>query len=447
MTHVSPHPLAAQLVETAIRSGADEADALIAAGTALDVSVRKAETESIERSESLQAGLRVIVGGRQASVGMSDVTDEAARTELVERAVAMARVTPEDPHAGLPEAASRPTAPVAVPLSDAAIPTTETLGEWAAAAEEAALAVPGITNTEGGHAGAADTTLTLSASDGFDAAYRRTHHSLSVSVVAGTGTGMERDYDYSSAVRQADLTNPAEVGRRAGARTVARLEPRKAPSAQVPVVFEPRVASGLLSLLARAISGTAVARGTTFLKDRMGSRLFPQGISITDDPLRPFGHRSRPFDGEGVAVAARRVVDDGVLQTWLLDSRSARKLDLASTGSAARAPGGVPEPGPSNLFLAAGAGTPDELLRDIRNGFYVTEMLGMSFNLVTGDYSRGATGYWIENGEMTHPVSEVTVAGNLADMFQNVTPADDLAFRTGIDSPTVRIDGMTVAGI
>jgi len=447
VTHVSPHPLAAQLVETAIRSGADEADALIAAGTALDVSVRKAETESIERSESLQAGLRVIIGGRQASVGMSDVTDEAARTELVERAVAMARVTPEDPHAGLPEAGSRPTDPVAVPLSDAAIPTTETLGEWAAAAEEAALAVPGITNTEGGHAGAADTTLTLSASDGFDAAYRRTHHSLSVSVVAGTGTGMERDYDYSSAVRQADLTNPAEVGRRAGARTVARLEPRKAPSAQVPVVFEPRVASGVLSLLARAISGTAVARGTTFLKDRMGSRLFPQGISITDDPLRPFGHRSRPFDGEGVAVASRLVVDDGVLRTWLLDSRSARKLELASTGSAARAPGGVPEPGPSNLFLAGGAVTPDELLSDIRNGFYVTEMLGMSFNLVTGDYSRGATGYWIENGEKTYPVSEVTVAGNLADMFLNVTPADDLTFRTGIDSPTIRIDGMTVAGI
>ncbi len=447
MTHVSPHPLAAQLVETAIRSGADEADALIAAGTALDVSVRKAETESIERSESLQAGLRVIVGGRQASVAMSDVTDEAARTELVERAVAMARVTPEDPHAGLPEAGSRPTAPVAVPLSDAAIPTTETLGEWAAAAEEAALAVPGITNTEGGHAGAADTTLTLSASDGFDAAYRRTHHSLSVSVVAGTGTGMERDYDYSTAVRQADLTNPAEVGRLAGARTVARLEPRKAPSAQVPVVFEPRVAAGMLSLLARAISGTAVARGTTFLKDRMGSRLFPQGISITDDPLRPFGHRSRPFDGEGVAVASRLVVDDGVLRTWLLDSRSARKLDLVSTGSAARAPGGVPEPGPSNLFLSAGAVTPDELLSEIRNGFYVTEMLGMSFNLVTGDYSRGATGYWIENGEKTHPVSEVTVAGNLADMFRNVTPADDLTFRTGIDSPTLRIDGMTVAGI
>ena len=447
MTHVSPHPLAAQLVETAIRSGADEADALIASGTALDVSVRKAETESIERSESLQAGLRVIVGGRQASVAMSDVTDEAARTELVERAVAMARVTPEDPHAGLPETGSRPTAPVAVPLSDAAIPTTETLGEWAAAAEEAALAVPGITNTEGGHAGAADTTLTLSASDGFDAAYRRTHHSLSVSVVAGTGTGMERDYDYSTAVRQADLTNPAEVGRRAGARTVARLEPRKAPSAQVPVVFEPRVAAGMLSLLARAISGTAVARGTTFLKDRMGSPLFPQGISITDDPLRPFGHRSRPFDGEGVAVASRLVVDDGVLRTWLLDSRSARKLDLVSTGSAARAPGGVPEPGPSNLFLSAGTVTPDELLSDIRNGFYVTEMLGMSFNLVTGDYSRGATGYWIENGEKTHPVSEVTVAGNLADMFRNVTPADDLTFRTGIDSPTLRIDGMTVAGI
>lgn len=447
MTHVAPHPLAAQLVEAAIRLGADEADALIASGTALDVSVRKAETESIERSDSLQAGLRVIVGGRQASVAMSDVTDDAARTELVERAIAMARVTPEDPHAGLPAAASRPAGRMSLPLSDAAIPSTETLGEWAAAAEEAALAVTGITNSEGGHAGAAETSVTLSASDGFNAAYRRTQHSLAVSVVAGTGTGMERDYDYSSAVRQADLADPAEVGRRAGTRTVARLQPRKAPSAQVPVVFEPRVGAGMLSLLARAISGTAVARGTTFLKDRMGSRLFPEGITVTDDPLRPFGHRSRPFDGEGVAVASRLVVDDGVLQTWLLDSHSARKLDLVSTGSAARAPGGVPEPGPSNLFLATGSVTPEELLSDIRNGFYVTEMLGMSFSLVTGDYSRGATGYWIENGEKTHPVSEVTVAGNLADMFRNLTPANDLAFRTGIDSPTLRIDGMTVAGL
>ena len=447
MTQVDPHPLAAQLVETATRLGADAADALVAAGTALDVSVRKAETESIERADSLEAGLRVIVGGRQASVAMSDVADDDARTELVERAIAMARVTPEDPHAGLPAAGSRPAGPVPLPLSDPAMPSAEALGERAAAAEAAALAVPGITNTEGGHAGAVETSVTLSASDGFNAAYRRTGHSLAVSVVAGTGTGMERDYDYASAVRQADLADPAEVGRRAGTRTVARLHPRKAPSAQVPVVFEPRVGAGMLSLLARAISGTAVARGTTFLKDRMGSRLFPAGITVTDDPLRPFGHRSRPFDGEGVAVASRRVVDDGVLQTWLLDSRSARKLELASTGSAARAPGGVPEPSPSNLFLAAGSVTPEELLGDIRDGFYVTEMLGMSFSLVTGDYSRGATGYWIENGEKTHPVSEVTVAGNLADMFRHLTPADDLAFRTGIDSPTLRIDGMTVAGL
>ena len=386
-------------------------------------------------------------GGRQASVAMSDVADEDALAQLVEQAIAMARVTPQDPYAGLPDPGSRPTSQVALPLGDEALPATDTLGEWAAAAEEAALAVSGITNSEGGHAGAGESVLTLSASDGFTGTYRRTHHSLSVAVVAGSGTAMERDYDYSSAVLRTGITDPSELGQSAARRTIARLNPRKAPSAQVPVVFEPRVASGLLSLLARAISGTAVARGTTFLKDRLGTRLFAESVTVTDDPLRPFGHRSRPFDGEGVVVASRPVVENGVLQTWLLDSYSARKLKLSSTGSAARAPGSVPEPSPSNLFLAAGNETPDELLGDIRNGFYVTEMLGMSFNLVTGDYSRGATGYWIENGEKTHPVSEVTVAGNLANMYGNLTPADDLHFRTGVDAPTVRIDGMTVAGL
>ncbi len=447
MTELTPHPLAAQLVETATRLGADQADAMIAMGTALEVSVRMAATESVERSESLQAGLRVIVGGRQASVAMSDVTDEDALAQLVEQAIAMARVTPEDPYVGLPEPGTRPTSQVALPLGDAALPATDILGRWAATAEEAALAIPGITNSEGGHARAGESVLTLSASDGFTGTYRRTHHSLSVAVVAGSGTAMERDYDYSSAVLRTGLTDPSELGKSAARRTVARLNPRKAPSAQVPVVFEPRVASGLLSLLARAISGTAVARGTTFLKDRLGTRLFAEGVTITDDPLRPFGHRSRPFDGEGVVVASRPVVEHGVLQTWLLDSHSARKLQLPSTGSAARAPGGVPEPSPSNLFLAAGNAAPDELLGDIRNGFYVTEMMGMSFNLVTGDYSRGATGYWIENGQKTYPVSEVTVAGNLADMYGNLTPADDLHFRTGVDAPTVRVDGMTVAGL
>ncbi len=447
MTATPTHPLAAQLVETATRLGAEQADAMIAEETALSVSVRKGETESVERSESLEAGLRVILDGRQATVAVSDVTDSGTLSELAERAIAMARVTPEDPHAGLPDTARRPRDPEAVPLQDDGLAGSDTLTEWASAAESAAVAVKGITNTEGGHASAAETTLTLCASDGFSGAYRRTRHSLSVVVVAGSGTGMERDYEYTSAVRKADLADPAQLGEDAGRRTVARLNPRKAPSAQIPVVFEPRVASGLLSLLTRAVSGTAVARGTTFLKDRMGSQLFPGGITITDDPLRPFGHRSRPFDGEGVAVEARPIVDDGVLQTWLLDSRSARKLQLASTGSASRSPGGVPEPGPSNVYLTAGERTPEDLMQDIADGFYVTEMLGMSFNIVTGDYSRGATGYWIRNGQRAHPVSEVTVAGNLASMFQNLIPANDLSFRTGIDAPTLRIDGMTVAGL
>lgn len=405
-------------------------------------------TESSERSEGLAAGLRVLKGRRQAVVSTSDPAG-GGLDELVGRALAMAEVTPEDPHAGLPAPGERPGADDAPPATadDGGLPRPAALEERARAAEDAARAVPGITNSEGGHAAASLTRVTLAASDGFEGTYLHTGHSLYASVVAGAGTAMERDYEHAASVRAADLDDPADLGRRAGERAAARLNPRKAPSAKVPVVFEPRVAGGFLSLLGQAISGTAVARGASFLKDRLGERVFAPGIRIADDPLRPWGHRSRPFDGEGGRSAGRALVEDGVLGTWLLDARTARRLGLASTGSAARSPGGVPGPAPSNVFLAPGAESPEALIAGVGSGFYVTEMLGMSFSLVTGDYSRGATGFWIENGERAHPVSEVTVAGNLADMFRNLRPADDLAFRTGVDSPTVCIDGMTVAGL
>lgn len=440
------HPMAARLVDLACAAGADEADAMVVESEALDVSVRMGEIESSERAEGLSAGLRVLKGKRQATVSTSDPAG-GDLAELVERALAMATVTPEDPHAGLPAPQERPGAGGPPPSADGGLPPSAALEEGARAAEDAARAVPGITNSEGGHAASALSRITLAASDGFEGTYLRTAHNLYASVVAGTGTAMERDYEHASRVRAADLDDPADIGRRAGERAVARLNPRKAPSAKVPVVFEPRVAGGFLSLLGQAVSGTAVARGATFLKECLGERVFAPGIRVADDPLRPWGHRSRPFDGEGGRVAERALVEDGILRTWLLDARSARRLGLASTGSAARAPGGVPDPAPSNIYLAPGADSPESIVAGVERGFYVTEMLGMSFSLVTGDYSRGATGFWIENGERTHPVSEVTVAGNLADMFRNLRPADDLAFRTGVDSPTVCIDGMTVAGL
>jgi PmbA protein len=269
---------------------------------------------------------------------------------------------------------------------------------------------------------------------------------MGVSVLAGEGLGMERDYEFASRTHGADLEDPAEIGRRAGARAVKRLGARKAATGRFPVVYDPRVSNGLLGHLAGAISGPAVARGTSFLKDKMGEAIFAQGITIVDDPHRPRGLRSKPFDGEGIANGRRNVIEHGCLTTWILSLSSARQLGLETTGHAARGTSGPPGPSVSNLFMEPGPAGPAELMADIGQGFYVTELMGMGVNTVTGDYSRGASGFWIENGELAHPVSEVTVAGNLKDMFLALTPADDLEFRYGTDAPTLRIDDMTVAG-
>jgi PmbA protein len=257
---------------------------------------------------------------------------------------------------------------------------------------------------------------------------------------------MEGEYDYSSAVYGADLDDPDQVGRRAGERAIRRVGARKMPTARVPVVYDPRVASGLVGHLAGAISGPSIARKTSFLKEKLGQRIFPASVNIIDDPHRARGFRSKPFDGEGIANQRRALIEDGVLTTWLLDLRSARQLGLASTGHASRGTSGPPGPSPTNLYLAPGKVTRDALIGDIADGIYVTEFLGSAISLVTGDYSRGASGFWIENGKLAYPVSELTVAGNLKDMFLNITVADDLEFRSSANAPTLRIDGMTVAG-
>jgi len=437
--------LLADLIARARAAGADAADAVLISGTSLSVARRLGETEHVERAEGRDLGLRVFLG-KQAAIVSSSTVDPARFAELAERAVAMARVVPEDPFAGLADTAAPPLQDVALDLEDPGEPTPEALIARAAAAEDAALAVHGVTNSEGAEAGFGRTEAVLVTSAGFAGRQVRTSHSVSAAALAGTGTAMQRDYDSHSTVHLADLDDPVAIGRSAGERAVARLNPTRPNTAKIPVIYDPRVAGSLLGHLAGAINGAGVARGTSFLKDRLGQRIFRAGIEVHDDPLRVRGLRSRRFDGEGTPTAARDLIADGVLTTWLLDSRSARQLGMVSTGHAARGTGGPPSPSPTNLYLDAGVLAPAELMADIKLGIYVNELIGMGVNGVTGDYSRGAAGFMIRDGALAEPVAELTIAGNLLEMFAHLTPANDLRFRRGTDSPTVRIDGMTMAG-
>jgi PmbA protein len=438
--------LAERLVAAARKAGADAADAVAMRSISQSVEVREGAVEASERSESDDMGLRVLVGRRQAVVSTNDVRGDGADA-LAERAVAMARVAPEDPYAGLADAALLARDIPDLDLIDSSLPNIAELERAAQAAEAAGLAVKGVTKSGGSGASAGIGGMVLVTSHGFTGAYLGSRHSVSMQAIAGEGTGMQTDYDFSSALHAADLDPPEQVGRKAGERAVARLNPRKVATKKVPVVFDPRVAGSLIGHLSTAINGSAVARKTSFLKDKLGQRLFAAGINVIDDPLRRRGLRSRPFDAEGVAVRRMALIDDGVLTSWLLDSASARELGLKTTGHAQRGASSTPSPGPSNLYLEAGKPSPQELIKDITEGFYVNELIGMGVNSVTGDYSRGAAGFWIENGELTYPVSEVTIAGHLSEIFRSLTPANDLVFRYGTNAPTVRVEGLTVAGV
>jgi PmbA protein len=441
----SPLDLLSTLIARAKAQGADAADAVMFDSASLSVSWRLGRLEDVERSENRDLGLRVFFGKSQASAS-STRNDTESLAALVDRVVAMAKAAPPDPYCGLADPALLEHQPRDLDLYDPVEPEAEALIARAAAAEDAARAVPGVTNSEGAGAGWGASRVAMLTSHGFAQTYRSSSHSVSVSVVAGEGTGMERDYDYSSARHCGDLADPAEIGASAGRRAVERLNPSKVGTSKVPVVFDPRVSSSLVGHLIGAITGPAIARGTSFLKDRLGQRIFAEGVVIVDDPHRKRGLRSRPFDGEGVRTSERRLIDDGVLTTWLLDSASARQLGLVTTGNASRGTSGPPGPSPSNLYMAPGKVSREALIGDIAQGFYVTELIGFGINGVTGDYSRGAAGFWIENGKLARPVSELTIAGNLKDMFLALTPADDLVFRYGTDAPTIRVDGMTVAG-
>jgi PmbA protein len=433
------------LIQAARKAGADAADALLVEGVSAGVSYRLGKLEDVERAESRDLGLRVFVGARVAFVSSTDLSEDRL-AELPERAVAMAKLAPEDKYAGLAPRELLARDFPSLDLEDASEPSTETLIERAKSVEGAAMAVKGITNSEGGGASYARTGIALATSEGFRGSYAATSHGIGVAVLAGEGTGMERDYAQSNARHASDMETPDVVGKRAGERTIKRLNPRQAKSQRAPVIYDPRVSASLVGSFAGAISGASIARGVSFLKDKMGQAVFGPSINIIDDPHRVRGLRSKPFDGEGVANRKMALIENGVLTAWLLDTASARQLGLTTNGHAARGTGGPPSPSTTNLYMAPGKLSPEELMADIKDGFYVTETMGFGVNGVTGDYSQGAAGFWIENGKIAYPVSGVTIASNLKEMFLNLTPANDLEFRHGTNAPTIRVEGMTIAG-
>lgn len=433
------------LIADAQKKGADAADGIYVQATSLSLTQRLGNPEDLNRSEGSDLGLRVLIGHRQAVVSSSDMTDSAL-DELVERAISMARNVPEDPHCGLADVGRLASDFPDLDEVDPSEPSAETLIERAAITEDAARNVPGVTNSEGAEASWSRSEIALVTSTGFAQTRQGSRHSVGVSVLAGDGTSMERDYDYATTVYGNDLPDPAEIGRSAGKKAVKRLNPQKVSTAQVPVIYDPRVANSILGHLSSAINGSAVARGTTFLKDSMDHQVFPDAITVVDDPHRRRGLRSKPFDGEGVATERRSMIADGRLTSWFLDCRSARQLGLQTTGHASRGTSSPPSPSATNLYMEAGTVSPEDMIGDIADGLYVTELIGFGVNGVTGDYSRGCSGFWIKDGVLSFPVSELTVAGNLKDIFMHVTPANDLEFKYGTNAPTLRIDGMTVAG-
>jgi PmbA protein len=435
---------AERLVERATAAGADAADVLYAGSRSTEVEVRFGELDSVSRSEGQEIGLRLFVGARSATVASSDLSDEAL-SELVSRALAMAREAPEDPYAGLAPTDLLARPPFAdLDSIDGAEPEPAELRERALAAEAAALAVDGVKNSSGASAATSGSTIALATSAGFAGVYRAGGISCSVSVVAGEGASMQRDSAWHSVRHLADLDSPETIGRLAGERAVARLNPARPKSGKMAVIFDPRIAHTLLGHFAGAISGAAVARKSSFLQDRLGQRVFAEGLRIVDDSLRPRGLRSRPFDGEGVRAARQEIVGDGVLLTWMAESASARQLGIAPTGHASRSVGSAPGVSPSNFYIEAGSRSREELLSAFAEAVLVTELIGHGVNPVTGDYSRGAAGFLVRDGEIGPAVQEITIASNLVDMFATLEPGADLEFRRGIDAPTILVPEMTV---
>ncbi|MFL6736571.1 MAG: TldD/PmbA family protein [Sphingomonas sp.] len=437
--------IAESLIELGIDAGASAADALYVGERSSGVQVRLGETESVSRAEGEEIGLRLFVGQRSATVASSDLSDEALGV-LVERCLAMANEAPEDPFAGLaPSSLLQRSEPPFLDEYDGSEPNPAELRERALEAETAALAVTGVTNSSGASASASAATIALATSAGFSGAYRTSGHGCSASVIAGEGSSMQRDHSWHSARHLEDLEEARDIGARAGERAVSRLNPARPKPGKYPVIFDPRVSSTLLSHFSGAINGASVARKTSFLRDRLGTGVFAPGITIVDDPLRIRGLRSRPFDAEGVAVSRRELVSGGTINQWIADSAAARQLGIEPTGHAARGVGGAPGASPSNLYMEPGKRTREDLLASVAEAVLVIELIGQGVNAVTGDYSRGAAGFIVRGGEIAEPVAEITIAGNLIDMFAGLECASDLEFRRGVDAPTILVPEMTVA--
>ena len=434
-----------KLLDIAKRAGADAVDVIVSNSVDLSVSCRLGKQEELERSESCAIGLRVWVGDAQAITSSSELSDEAMAS-MAKRAVEMAKIATADKHSLQANTEDLAANWVELDLCDDKEPTVTELFEQAKETEDTARGLAGITNSEGADAGYGSYNSTLLTSNGFVGKKRGSSHSISVSVIAGEGENMQRDYDYSNARFASDLKSPDGIGKEAANRAVKRLNPQKVASCKCPIIFDPRVASDIVSIFASAVSGSSIVRGTSFLKDAMGEQIFNDNIQIIDDPLIKRGLGSRPFDGEGLPTKKLSLIENGKLRSWLLDIRTASELGLKSTASASRSLASPPSPSSSNLYMTAGVETPETLIKSVKSGLYLTEAFGMGVDIVAGEYSQGAGGFWIENGEITHPVSEITIAGKLLDMFANVTAANDLNFYDSVNAPTIMIDGMTIAG-
>lgn len=437
-----------KMLAAARRAGAEHADAIAVSGSTIGIDVRKGGLEHAERSEATEIGLRVFLGPRQAIVSGSDLRDATLST-MAERAVAMAKVAPEDAYCGLADAAQLAQSLDHGPLElndPSAAPDAESLQRDALTAEEAAQSVPGITQIESASAGYGSSQVWLQASNGFSAGYQRSWRSRSCVSIAGSGTEMERDYDGDSRIFQSDLRSAEEIGRKAAQRTLDRIGPRKPPTGQYPVLFDERVAASLVGHLLGAVNGASIARGSSWLRNALDTQVLPEGMSVIEDPHRCRVGGSRFFDGEGLPTRRRAIIDNGMLTGWTLDLASARRLGLVSTANAARGVSGPPSPSHWNIELSSGNQSREALIRDMGTGILVTSLIGSTINPTTGDYSRGASGLWVENGVISHPVSECTIAGNLREMMRSLTPANDARSYLSRVVPSLLVEGMTIAG-
>lgn len=446
MTEPDHLELATRLVDAARREGADEADAMVVSAISSSVGVSGGALEEAERAEATDIGLRVIVGRRQASVSSSDLRD-ATIAEMAARVVAMARAAPDDPWCGLArsEEVGGGVASESLELCDPAeMPGPDLLEALAREAEDAARGVAGVTQVEQAATSWSRDRVTILQTNGFFGSYARSSCSIAVSAIAGEGLARERDWAAETRRFWSDLPDAASIGKRAGARAVALLAPRRPPSGAFPVVYDERVASGLVGHMLGAINGSAIARGASWLRDGMGRRILPAGFEVVEDPLIARGRASRPFDAEGIAARRRTLVEDGILKSWVLDLATARQLGLQTTGNARRGISGTPSPGTTNIRVTQSERSRDDLIREMGRGLIVTSFIGASINPTTGAYSRGASGFWVEGGEIVHPVNEITLAGSLTEMLPTILPANDADPEKAVSVPSLLVEGLTI---